>query len=58
MWVTRDKEGELVSMSPLRAEAIQIAEKYLTRDEFIIHESLDQIELFEIYRSYYNRKYK
>lgn len=58
MWVTRDKEGELVSMSPLRAEAIQIAEKYLTRDEFIIHESLDQIELFEIYRSYYIRKYK
>ena len=58
MWVTRDKEGELVSMSPLRAEAIQIAEKYLTRDEYIIHESLDQIELFEIYRSYYNRKYK
>lgn len=58
MWVTRDKEGELVSMSPLRAEAIQIAEKYLIRDEFIIHESLDQIELFEIYRSYYNRKYK
>lgn len=58
MWVTRDKEGELVSMSPLRAEAIQIAEKYLTRDEFIIHESLDQIELFEIYRNYYNRKYK
>jgi hypothetical protein len=58
MWVTRDKEGELVSMSPLGAEAIQIAEKYLTRDEFIIHESLDQIELFEIYRNYYNRKYK
>ena len=58
MWVTRDKQGELVSMSPLRAEAIQIAEKYLTRDEFIIHESLDQIELFEIYRNYYNRKYK
>jgi hypothetical protein len=58
MWVTRDKEGELVSMSPLRAEAIQIAEKYLTRDEFIIHESLDQIELFEIYRNYFNRKYK
>ena len=58
MWVTRDKEGELVSMSPLRAEAIQLAEKYLTRDEFIIHESLDQIELFEIYRNYYDRKYK
>jgi hypothetical protein len=58
MWVTRDKEGELVSMSPIRAEAIQLAEKYLTRDEFIIHESLDQIELFEIYRNYYNRKYK
>jgi hypothetical protein len=58
MWVTRDKEGELVSMSPLRSEAIQLAEKYLTRDEFIIHESLDQIELFEIYRNYYDRKYK
>ena len=58
MWVTRNKDGDLISMSPRKEEAIQIAEKYLTRDEFIIHESLDQIELFEIYRSYYNRKYK
>ena len=58
MWVTRDKEGELVSMSPLKAEAIQLAEKHLTRDEFVIHESLDQYELYEIYRKYYDRKYK
>lgn len=58
MWVTRDKQGELVSMSPLRAEAVQLAEKYLTKEEFILHESLDQIELYEIYRKYYNRKYK
>lgn len=57
MWVTRDKEGQLVSMSPRRAEAIHLAEKHLDKEDFIIHEALDQYELFEIYRNYYNRKY-
>ena len=56
MWVTRNKDGELISMSPRREEAVIIAEKEYTRDEYIIEEALEQHELFEIYRSYYKTR--
>lgn len=56
MWVTRNKEGELLSMSPRKEEAIIIAERTHKREEYIIEEALDQIELFQIYRSYYKTR--
>ena len=56
MWVTRNKQGELISMSPRKEEAINQAERSYTRDEYIIEEALDQIELFQIYRSYYKTR--
>ena len=56
MWVVRNKEGELVSMSPRKEEAIILAERKYKREEYIIQESLDQVELFEIYRSYYKTR--
>ena len=56
MWVTRNKDGELISMSPRKEEAINMAEKKHSRDEYVIEEALDQIELFQIYRSYYNTR--
>jgi hypothetical protein len=56
MWVTRNKQGDLISMSPRKEEAINLAEKKYTRDEYIIEEALDQIELFQIYRSYYKTR--
>lgn len=56
MWVTRNKEGELISMSPRKEEAIILAERKYKREEYIIQESLDQVELFEIYRSYYKTR--
>lgn len=56
MWVVRNKEGELVSMSPRKEEAIILAEREYKRDEYIIEEALDQNELYEIYRSYYKTR--
>lgn len=56
MWVTRNKEGELLSMSPRKEEAIIIAERTHKKEEYIIEEALDQLELFEIYRSYYKTR--
>jgi len=56
MWVTRNKQGDLISMSPRKEEAIIQAERKYTRDEYIIEEALDQIELFQIYRSYYKTR--
>ena len=56
MWVTRNKEGELLSMSPRKEEAINIAERTHKREEYIIEEALDQFELFQIYRSYYKTR--
>lgn len=56
MWVTRNKEGELLSMSPRKEEAIILAERTHKREEYIIEEALDQVELFEIYRSYYKTR--
>lgn len=56
MWITRNKEGELIGMSPRKEEAMIIAEKSHKRDEYIIQEALDQVELFEIYRSYYKTR--
>jgi hypothetical protein len=56
MWVVRNKEGELVSMSPRKEEAIILAEREYKRDEYIIEEALDQVELFEIYRNYYKTR--
>ena len=56
MWVTRNKEGALIGMSPRKEEAIRLAEKKYKRDEYIIEEALDQVELYEIYRAYYNTR--
>ncbi len=56
MWVTRDKEGELLSMSPRKEEAIILAERTHKREEYIIQEALNQIELFEIFRAYYKTR--
>lgn len=56
MWVTRNKEGELVSMSPRKEEAINLAERKYKREEYVIEEALDQVELFEIYRNYYKTR--
>lgn len=56
MWVTRNKEGELISISPRKEEAIIFAEKTHKRDEYIIEEALDKNELFEIYRAYYKTR--
>jgi hypothetical protein len=56
MWVIRNKEGELIGMSPRKEEAINMAERNYKRDEYIIEEALDQIELFQIYRSYYKTR--
>ena len=56
MWVTRNKEGELIGMSPRKEEAINTAERTYKRDEYIIEEALDQFELFQIYRSYYKTR--
>ena len=56
MWVVRNKEGELVSMSPRKEEAIILAERKYKREEYIIEEALDQNELFEIYRTYYKTR--
>lgn len=56
MWVTRNKEGELIGMSPRKEDAIIIAERTYKRDEYIIEEALDRNELFEIYRAYYKTR--
>lgn len=56
MWITRNKEGELLSMSPRKEEAIILAERTHKREEYIIEQALDQVELFEIYRSYYKTR--
>lgn len=41
-------------MSPRKEEAMILAERTHKREEYVIQEALDQIELFEIYRSYWN----
>lgn len=56
MWVTRNKEGQLIALSPRKEEAINMAERKYKRDEFIVEESLDQVELYEIYRTYYKTR--
>ncbi len=56
MWIARNKEGEMLSMSPRKEEAIIFAEAKVGKNEFVIQEALDQVELFEIYRSYYKTR--
>ena len=56
MWVARNKEGELIGISPRKEDAVIIAEKEYKQDEYIIEEALDQVELFEIYRAYYHTR--
>lgn len=56
MWVIRNKNGEIISISPRKEEAIIQAERKHTRDEYVVQEALDQLELFEIYRSYYKTR--
>lgn len=56
MWVARNKEGELIGISPRKEDAAILAEKEHTREEYILQEALDQHELFEIYRTYYKTR--
>ena len=48
MWIGRDKEGNLICMSPRRSEAYELSEAKAGKDNFIVEEALDQAELFEI----------
>ena len=56
MWVTRNKQGVLISISPRKEEAVDLASKTHSPDEFVLQEALDQSELFEIYRAYYKTR--
>ena len=56
MHIVRTKDGEIVAIASRKEDAISIADTQLDKKDYIVEESTNQHELFEVYRSYYGTR--
>ena len=56
MHIVRTKDGEIVAIASRKEDAIGIADTQLDKKDYIVEESTNQHELFEVYRSYYKAR--
>ena len=59
MFIVRKKDGEIVAIASRQEDAIGMADRTaaeIDKTDYIVQESTDDIELREIYRSYYKTR--
>ena len=59
MFIVRKKDGEIVAIASRQEDAIGMAHQTaaeIDKEDYIVQESTDSIELREIYRSYYKTR--
>lgn len=57
MFIVRKKDGEIVAIASRQEDAISMADgAQVDRTDYIVQESLDSVELREVYRSYYKTR--
>lgn len=59
MFIVRKKDGEIVAIASRQEDAIGMADRTaaeIDKEDYIVQESTDSIELREIYRSYYKTR--
>lgn len=59
MFIVRKKDGEILAIASRQEDAIGMADRtaaIIDKEDYIVQESTDGIELREIYRSYYKTR--
>ena len=57
MFIVRKKDGEIIAIASRQEDAIGIAAAaQIDKTDYIVQESTDDVELREIYRSYYKTR--
>mgnify|MGYP000116371329 FL=1 len=57
MFIVRKKDGEIIAIASRQEDAIGMADaSQVDKTDYIVQESTDDIELREIYRSYYKTR--
>ena len=59
MFIVRKKDGEIVAIASRQEDAIGMADQTaaeIDKEDYIVQESHDSVELREIYRSYYKTR--
>ena len=57
MFIVRKKSGEILAIASRREDAIGMADAArVDKEDYVVQESTDSIELREIYRSYYKTR--
>ena len=59
MFIVRKKDGEIIAIASRQEDAIGMADRTaaeIDKTDYIVQESTDNIELREIYRSYYKTR--
>jgi len=59
MFIIRKKDGEIIAIASRQEDAIGMADRTaaeIDKTDYIVQESTDNIELREIYRSYYKTR--
>ena len=57
MFIIRNKTGEIIAIASRQEDAIGMADAArVDKTDYIVQESIDSVELREIYRSYYKTR--
>lgn len=57
MFIVRKKDGEIIAIASRQEDAIGMADAAkVDKEDYIVQESTDSVELREIYRSYYKTR--
>ena len=57
MFIVRKKSGEILAIASRQKDAIGMADASIVdKEDYVVQESTDSIELREIYRSYYKTR--
>ena len=57
MFIVRKKSGEILAIASRQKDAIGMADaSRVDKEDYVVQESADSIELREIYRSYYKTR--
>jgi len=57
MFIVRKKDDEIIAIASSKRDAIVIADAAeIDKEDYVVQESTDSMELHEIYRSYYKTR--
>ena len=57
MFIVRKKDGEIIAIASRQEDAISMADAArVDKEDYVVQESTDSVELREIYRSYYKTR--